>query len=455
MVAVLGLFAAGSCTHPLTAFHRWALLPAGILETDTSREWLSEAIPLILQNDLSPAKDATSAIVPTHSAAYGFQASDEIEATVETGNAGQRIQIFVRSLVTQKTSDVISSRVTSNLIGAVDVIAKQLDTNAVPFSTHDEMALHAYVDGLRSADVETRIRNFEAAAQADPHFGMAQMLLITTQAQTANPGLGKTIRAASSVRAEFTPLDRAKFDSLVSRVTHADLAREQAAADVVVKLTPNEPDALAVLGSLQFLGGDGRGGERSLARAYSLSGSNPAIRRQFAEGLLEAKQFRRAEELFSQGTTGQDLIGRAVCSLLAKDTTRSNDFIHSLEVELGTDNPAVPILRAEWDILTGNSPERMLPERVGSSQPDGAIASAYQAFLLGDFATAAPQWQTILSASGRADLRSRAMLAGCLERLGRSSEIAPLQVEPFVPDLTGTDPFAAIPFVEMRRVLHL
>lgn len=78
----------------------------------------------------------------------------------------------------------------------------------------------------------------------------------------------------------------------------------------------------------------------------------------------------------------------------------------------------------------------------------------YGFFVFGHYAQSAPVWRSLLQVSGDSDLRARAMLASSLEHLGRKAEAAKILVQPFLPNLAGGDPYAAIAFGEMRRILN-
>ncbi len=78
---------------------------------------------------------------------------------------------------------------------------------------------------------------------------------------------------------------------------------------------------------------------------------------------------------------------------------------------------------------------------------------AYGLFLAGHYAEAAQIWKRILDRSGGTDPRSRAMLAGSLDRAGNTQAARKVLVQPFVPDFG--DVYAAVSFGEMRRLLKL
>ncbi len=80
---------------------------------------------------------------------------------------------------------------------------------------------------------------------------------------------------------------------------------------------------------------------------------------------------------------------------------------------------------------------------------------AYGLFFQKQYAESAELWKAIVKESGDTDLRSRAMLASALNHAGQAQEAETVRVQPFVPNLTGADEFAAVSFQEMRKLLKL
>ncbi len=107
-------------------------------------------------------------------------------------------------------------------------------------------------------------------------------------------------------------------------------------------------------------------------------------------------------------------------------------------------------------VQAGSAPA--LRSRIEHLHADGVSKNfvlGYGFFLYRDYAAAVEPWRALVVATGDTDLRSRDMLATCLHRAGNNQGAFGIVVQPFVPNLTGTDPFATIAFNEMRQLLRL
>lgn len=75
---------------------------------------------------------------------------------------------------------------------------------------------------------------------------------------------------------------------------------------------------------------------------------------------------------------------------------------------------------------------------------------AYGLFFYGDYSRALAEWQNLFAASGGADENARAMLAACAAKVKQPAAVT---VQPFVPNLSGDDPFAAVAFNQMKQLI--
>ena len=138
-----------------------------------------------------------------------------------------------------------------------------------------------------------------------------------------------------------------------------------------------------------------------------------------------------------------------------------NDRAGALQnASIASRNAASPLSKAfalaAMLIASGDDSAEELRSRIAASPGDDATKRAvlgYGLFLYHRYSEAAGIWEAAYRTSGGTDLRSRAMLAACLERAGRTPEANALHVEAFVPNLSGDDEYAIIPFSEMRRLL--
>ncbi len=413
------------------------------------------AAPVVIQHDLSTSKAISGVLVDSDSGALQAEADDVLQLTIESQRGQFLIHPTVRNLTAQSARElaVVRRPLAEGLIGALDQVSKEIDSGASAFSTRRDDALSSFVAALGASDAQTRRAYLETATRADPGFGLAYVALIDTAVQAHQDAQPIIARARANL-GRFTPLDRARVIALDTRLSHAPLRDQARTAASVLALAPNNVDTLTVLGSLNYLEGDAVHGSDLLHRALELSPGNIAVRRQMARGLLEAKQFRAAEQILNQiGVNSSVLPELAVCVLLEGDTARADAiFAKYLEQQQAVADPAVPLLRANWNAISTGTARKSGDHPAIEADPQRLLA--YKLFLSGDYAHAVPVWREIYDRSGNLDLASRAMLAASLERSGKQQEASALCVEPFVPDL-ARDPYAAISFAEMRRLLHL
>ncbi len=496
-----------------------ALLPASVLIADPSSEWMKLAVPLVLQQDLSATHNTVTTVVEASTDAYQSNSADVVQTTVELRRGHLRTEGTLTDLSTQRTRDVfVVNGNASGFITGLNDLAQRIDPQSTPFSTKNEAALQAYVEALVSATPNARIAALQKAIGFDPAFGLAY--LAEAQVETNPQASAQILANATSHRAQFSPLDRARLDSFEKRALHAPLTQQASATQALLNLTPNDVEAMTLLGSERFLLGDASNGERLLRRALSLNPDNLSIRQQLSLGLLETKQFDAAEKTLA-GLEGNPSVlpELAVCALLKGDLARANTlFGHYVDLLQASNDQAAPLSHANWFAIT-QSPAKAAdylaqskfssPDIQSVAQSQSAIYAlmdgnttaakasasaalrtaaapvaktfalvaaltaqsdvkaapldsgaknlilAYGLFFQKQYAESAEHWKEIVKGSGDTDLRSRAMLASALNHAGRAQEAEAVHVQPFVPNLTGGDEFAAVAFQEMRKLLKL
>jgi cytochrome c-type biogenesis protein CcmH/NrfG len=134
----------------------------------------------------------------------------------------------------------------------------------------------------------------------------------------------------------------------------------------------------------------------------------------------------------------KDYTGAQKTALRANATPSSFSTIASL---LALSNAPAEEWRKKVDAVPGANEQTKRP------------LLAYGFFLGGHYAEAAQMWQEVANTSGGTDARANAMLAGSLDRAGKTAEARKVQVRPFVLELS--DLYGAISFTEMRRMLNL
>ena len=471
-------------------------------------------MPLVLQQDLATATNLFTAVADDESGAYQLGATRVLYLTVEKSGDRTSMQATLTDTATQRARQVIrvAGSASAGVVATANALAARLNARATQYSTKNDTALQDFVGAIGAQNLETRVQKLHAAIGADPGYGEAYIALAEVLSQ-AGQDPAPVLKNAASHADRFTPLDRARFRVLEGRTTHAPLRAQEQAIEAVLRLSPNEVDALAALGSARFLDGDAAGGERLLGRSLDLNPGNAALRQQLGVGLLETKQFASAEKVF-QGIDNNAAVlpALATCVLLEGDAQRADAVIERYLGERPANDPVVPLLRASWLAISGRTARGIeLAGSTTSSDPrlrsiglsqmaiwqfmsgDGAgarrsaagavqldprpdafaaIAAAtigeaapnaswsaqvkqavagYSLFLSGRYGEAAQVWGRVLTQSGGTDVRARAMFAGALERAGQPGDAAKVPVEPFVPDLG--DLYAAVSFGEMHRLI--
>ena len=346
-----------SCSRPsAVSYERLAILPANVLISDPSSEWLRLAVPLILQEDLATSRHLVASDASGVSGAYQLGATEALRTTVENRKGRIAIDAVVTDLSTQRNRKVlrVDGRDSDGLLAIADALAHKIDEHAGNFPTRNVRALQAFTAAAESANAGTRVQLLDQAILTDPSFGLAYIALAGSALQTHDQNLSALLQTAASHRSSFTPLDRALFNALSAQLSHAPLTEQNNAFSAVLQLAPNNIDALVALGSGHFLEGDGAGGARLLKRALELSPGNANIRNRLAHGLIETRQFADAEKVLSSlGNNPAALPELAVCILLEGDTARANRVLEKYLALRAPGDTVTPLLRAGWIAIAG------------------------------------------------------------------------------------------------------
>src|SRR5690349_19801911 len=211
---------------------------------------MSTAVPVALEQNFLTCKNLVARMARDESGAYQVGATKVLRTTVESWGGQIRIQATLTDLSTQRNGQIIhvEGSASGGLLPALDTLATRLNDGATYFSTKNDRAFQAFVDGAQTSNPQTRIQMLNRAVATDPAFGLAYLALADTLAQ-AGQDSGPLLATAGNHRNSFTPVDRARFDLVAARLSHAPLAKEEQAARAVLQVAPNDLDALAALGS--------------------------------------------------------------------------------------------------------------------------------------------------------------------------------------------------------------
>jgi hypothetical protein len=219
---------------------------------------------------------------------------------------------------------VITEPESAGIISAVNTLARRFDAHASAFSTRRDDVLQTYEEGVTASDPNLRMNNLQKAFELDPTFGLAYLSAIEVAAQASPAAASDILQRASAHKDQFTALDRARLEVLAARFAHAPLADQIAASARLERLTPNGLDAIVGLASLRFLQGDSSAGKQLMQKALLLSPGNASVRALFAQGLVEAREFRAAEGVFQSLEANPATVPQlALCVFLEGDTTRA------------------------------------------------------------------------------------------------------------------------------------
>jgi Flp pilus assembly protein TadD len=335
---------------------RLALLPANILTAESSAEWLKTGVPLVLQEDLATAHGVVVSGAANESDATQAAATRLLRTTVENHQGRIRIETSLVDAKSQKNLSFQSIEADSldRLLPALNTLAKRIDAHASEFSSKKIAVLQAAAAAAAATDPQTRVQRIAQALQTDPSFGLGYIALLEILSRSNEQNAKSVITQGQKHRSSFTPYDQVKFDVIAARALHAPLSQQVKAADALLKVAPNEVDALAVLGLARFLKGDAAGGEHSFQRALRLSPTNPNLQQQFALGLIQVKRFGEAEKILA----GLDKIPAtrlqlAICILLEGDLARARGVAEKFIAQVP--NPDVQILvRTFWLGVSGD-----------------------------------------------------------------------------------------------------
>ncbi|MGH9583254.1 MAG: hypothetical protein ACRD4O_09990, partial [Bryobacteraceae bacterium] len=276
---------------------------------DPSSDWMKAAVPLVFAEDLATSRHLVPVIAGNESGAYQAGASEMLEATVEERRGRVRVEAFIRDMKTQRNRRVIEARgpAAGGLIATVNEIARKIDARATDYSTSNGAALRAFSAAAETSDAKAQMQDLNRAIALDPGFGVAYITALDVLARTGAQNLPAVLAKAHAHEEAFTPLDRARFEEIASRVSHVPLKRRASAASALLRLAPNNLDALTSLAADRFLQGDAKA-VALLRRASQVSPGDAGIRLDRAEGLLETKQFRKAEKIFVRLDSDPDVL---------------------------------------------------------------------------------------------------------------------------------------------------
>lgn len=518
LACVLAGFLTSCNKAPQNGLRRIAILPFNILTSKPASEAMRLGGAIALQQDLQSAPSVVPTLVSSESGAYGAGASETALVTVTDAGNHMRASFATTGLSSNKVvqSLVVEG---GSCVELANKLAKLIDARAGAFPTSSDAALQAYASSLDAPDRPRKVAALREAIQLDPRFGAAYIALLEflsddapalsetlraaqaasaaftpldrarLAAVTARFGNAALAQQAQAVQAvvNLAPNDVDSVEGLgVIRVLLGDAVNGEGMLRKAVSLAPGRQDlhhqlALGLLSLRRF---------DAAANELRPLQNEPALQPELAICLLLKGDTAGANQVmdrFFAAQTGPESIGLPLI--------RANWIALSQGLDKGLDDlsrehfatPDLGLIGASQGVIWGVAQGKPTPsinaiaaalrttaspaakayaiaalatvsgnlESLPLTGPSKDLVLAYTLFLKKQYSQAVEAWAAVLRQSTQTDLRPRAMLAASLDRAGRIAEAGQMRVQPFAPNLVGADPYSAISFAEMRRLLKL
>jgi len=333
-----------------------AIAPANVLISDPGAEWMKIGVPLVLQQDLMSSQFVSPAMVSDEANTAEVGAQDILRIKLEDKQGKIHIGATVVDAKTQKTTatEDLDAASMSALIPALDKLAKSLDPSAGEFSTKNTEALKLLTSAGSEQHPQERFEQLKKATTMDPNFGMAQFFLVQMIASSGQNNFQGPLAEAKAHLANFPPYEKARFQFLASQLERAPLSQRTAAVENLLKVAPNDLDALSLISNIRFLNGDTDGGVQAINKAIQLNPGNANLKVELAEGLVQGKRFAEAEKVLAKlDKNPAALVELSQVILLEGDVKRATDTAEKFIVALPNVD-SQNLVRATWAELSGD-----------------------------------------------------------------------------------------------------
>lgn len=370
-----------SCTKKPSVLRRVGIAPANVLISDAGTEWMKVGVPLVLQQDLMSSQFVSPAMLSDEAHADEVGAQDILRLKLEEDDH-EKIHVSAtlvdaKTQKTTETEDVTAPSMTA-LIPALDKLAKKFDPSAGEFSTKNTEALKLLTEAGGEQRPQERFALLKKAQTTDANFGMAYFMMLEMLARQGPDSMKALITEAKNHMAQFPPYEKARFQLFMEQVERAPLSQRTATVEALLKVAPNDLDALSMVGNVRFMNGDADGGAAALNKAIQLNPGNVNYKSQLAEGLIENKRFADAENILAKMEKNPGAMAElATTILLEGDIKRATE---EAEKFMGAvPNPDFQgLFRATWSEMCGEREKAVsLAESTKFSKPEiGGMALA-------------------------------------------------------------------------------
>jgi Flp pilus assembly protein TadD len=395
-----------SCASKQPEDLRLQILPLENLSPQATQDWQGRLAPFILTSDLSGiphlSADSRQPDPRANRALRGYYdvVGDRmsLHATLEDPRRLKTVRVIVRE-----------GPKAAGLLPLLDELAKDLNSGAHAFPTHDPAALQTFSEAFSSEDPGVRLRLLQTATVQNPKFAAAFLALAETRLSQGDRS-GAADAAQQGKQVSKNPSERAEFDYLAATARN-DLPGQESAMRELVRLTPDDAQArrtLAEIHARQRRFKEAAADYEAIARlepgealiynqiaymdgyAHDLAGARAAIEKyrtlagpadtnptdSLGEIYFFNGDFANAEKSFLEAGGGLELLKAAEAHLLTGDIGGADSLF---EKYMAQQHQPREMERAEWEFLTGRRKQAMArAEKLMAVPGDGGALAAAQ-----------------------------------------------------------------------------
>ncbi len=212
----MALIGAACSRAPRRGVERLAIFPFSNLTGNAALDWIANAGPAILSQELAGGAHVLAFRASSVGIAALEHATQLLHCTFTQRNGALQIQYALEDA--ERHRMIATGSIDGTALFAVNALARTLDADgARPFSTSNPDAAAAWGNG-----------EFERAVALDPDFGAAWASWIAQTAQAGKPDLAAELAGRALARAALrTPLDKAQIQLSYATLRKDPVARSR------------------------------------------------------------------------------------------------------------------------------------------------------------------------------------------------------------------------------------
>ena len=431
-----------SCRPAPTPTRAWVIPQAENLTGDPEWDWLSRALPALLEESLSAVRGSRVQRVPRYLDAAGQTQGTPVHCRYwELSGRRLRFACWPEAA----SSEIQAECGPGEVAAAASALARQLEASSAPLQPVADDALRAlaegryllaaeqapqlavvYLDGvsalLARGEVAEARRLLELAAQQKdslPAVVRARLDLARSTIDQDAAGQTAALQRLDALTSP-DPLRLAQLASLLA--AQRKLPQAIAAQEQLTALTPTNGDAWNQLGYYRAAAGDFSGAQAALARYRTVAPESPNPLDSLGEIHYAVGRFREAAHFFLEAYSkdprfngGQALLKAAFARQWSGDRSGAQTALE--QFLQGREDAAV--VRAQFRYSWGDSQaaaelEHALPQLAAGVQSAAAIQLALWRFIAGDQAGAHAYLSRAAASPPAGQIRLNAMLTSFL-----------------------------------------